>query len=101
MGHVTQLKHTSQINDSNVESRIGRNITPQPNGCWLYGTDPDKYGLDRVAVGTVHRFVYETLVGAIPDGHHLHHKCKTKACCNPAHLEPLTPAEHAAAHAES
>lgn len=98
MGYVTRLKHSSRTNDNNIESRIGRNITPQPNGCWLYGNTPDRYGQDRQSVVRVHRFVYETLVGPIPDDHHLHHKCQTKACCNPAHLEPLTAAEHAAAH---
>lgn len=47
----------------------------------------------------VHRWVYEILVGPIPGDHVLHHTCETKRCVNPAHLEPLTPSEHAAVHA--
>ncbi|TDD77726.1 HNH endonuclease [Actinomadura rubrisoli] len=38
----------------------------------------------------VHRFVYESLVGPIPEGLVLDHLCRVRACCNPAHLEPVT-----------
>jgi hypothetical protein len=38
-----------------------------------------------------HRVAYELLVGPIPDGMHLDHLCRTPACVNPAHLEPVTP----------
>lgn len=98
MAKRTLIYSTADKNDDNHETRIGRRIQPQPNGCWIYGDDPDKYGSDRKLVVRVHRFVYETLVGPIPKGHHLHHKCQTPACCNPAHLEPLSPDEHAKAH---
>lgn len=85
------------------EEKIGRRIVPQPNGCWLYRNDPDRYGHATISDGTsynvaVHRFVYETLVGQIPNGHHLHHKCQTRGCCNPKHLVPLTPREHMLEH---
>jgi hypothetical protein len=45
-----------------------------------------------------YRLVYAWLVGPIPAGHHLHHRCENPLCCNPAHLEPLTPAEHKRRH---
>ncbi len=41
-----------------------------------------------------HRFAYEALVGPIPPGHDLDHLCRVKACCNPAHLEPVTRSEN-------
>lgn len=97
MAHVSGMRSFGQKNDDNIESRIGRSITPQPNGCWIFRNNPDIYGGTR-DIATVHRFVFETLVGPIPRGCQLHHKCVTPACCNPAHLEPLTPAQHAAAH---
>lgn len=87
--------------DTSHEARIGEKITPQPNGCWLYREDdPGRYNVIRPQGRTVsvHCWVYETLVGPIPDGHELHHRCETPACCNPAHLVPLTSKEHKAAH---
>jgi hypothetical protein len=40
-------------------------------------------------------------VGEIPEGHHLHHTCETPGCCNPAHLEPLSPGDHVRKHRDS
>jgi len=39
------------------------------------------------------------LRGEIPEGVHLHHTCKNRACVNPWHLEPLTAADHVREHA--
>ena len=41
-----------------------------------------------------HRFSYELLVGPIAPGLELDHLCRVRACCNPAHLEPVTPLEN-------
>lgn len=88
------------VNDDNAETRIGGLIQPQPDGCWLYAGRTDRYGTSRIAGEhvTVHRFVYETLVGRIPPGHDLHHTCETPGCCNPDHLRPLTPRDHSRVH---
>ncbi len=37
-----------------------------------------------------HRFAYELLVGAIPDGMVVDHLCRTRACVNPQHMEIVT-----------
>lgn len=66
--------------------------------CWLAQYVPDKggYVLIRVAgkTGRLHRYVYEALVSEIPEGMELDHLCRVRHCCNPAHLEPVTPLEN-------
>lgn len=79
-------------------------------GCWLYTgfLMPQGYG----AIGykgrrgaLVHRVAYEELVGPIPDGLTIDHRCHTedttcvdgpacrhRRCFNPEHLEPVTKA---------
>ena len=44
------------------------------------------------------RHVYETHVGPIPDGAHIHHTCGNGWCVEPTHLEALSPRQHFEAH---
>lgn len=41
-----------------------------------------------------HRLVYQFANGVIPDDWHVHHRCETPACINPAHLEAMSPGDH-------
>jgi hypothetical protein len=49
-------------------------------------------GVHRRALA--HRFAYEMIVGPIPDGLHIDHLCRNRACVNPAHMEPVTQREN-------
>ncbi len=42
----------------------------------------------------VHRYVYELLVGPIPDGFDIDHLCRVRNCVNPEHLEAVTHREN-------
>lgn len=66
--------------------------------CWLWtgGVDWDGYGLfrgDNCTIGA-HRFAYQDLRGAIPDGYVTDHLCRVRRCVNPDHMEIVTPAEN-------
>lgn len=45
-----------------------------------------------------HRLVYELLVGPIPEGAILHHRCERPACVRPDHLEVVTHQQHGVRH---
>jgi hypothetical protein len=80
-------------------TRIINCISVDDNGCWIWRlrTEPEGYGrltVDGKDGYLAHRFVYEQLVGPIPDGLHLDHLCRVRSCVNPEHLEPVTPQEN-------
>jgi len=67
--------------------------------CWVWqgATHSGGYGSVRRPGGPVestHRVLYKETVGVIPAGLHLDHLCRVRACCNPDHLEPVTPREN-------
>lgn len=44
------------------------------------------------------RYVYETHVGPLAPGVHVHHTCGNGWCVEPTHLEALTQRAHSEAH---
>jgi hypothetical protein len=67
-------------------------------GCleWLGGKWLSGYGAIYLLGKTVptHRVTYEAAHGPIPKGLVLDHLCRNRICCEPTHLEPVTPGEN-------
>lgn len=60
---------------------------------WTAGKTSNGYGAfyptphSQIAA---HRWVWQSLVGPIPDGLQIDHLCRNKGCVNPDHLEPVS-----------
>lgn len=90
---------TGGLKNLPAEERFWARVAKRgPDECWLWTTG-DEGGYSHLVVDgqqvPAHRFAYELLVGPIPDGLHIDHLCRTPRCVNPAHMEPVTPAENA------
>lgn len=81
-----------------LTERITSLITISDEGCWLWGFKPDRAGYGGISVRgktqPAHRVSYEVFRGPIPAGLVLDHLCRTPACVNPSHLEPVTNREN-------
>jgi hypothetical protein len=77
-------------------SKVRARLVETPQGCleWTGSRNPRGYGWVRLPGNgppvAVHRVVYLTQCGEIGYGLSLDHLCRTRACANPDHLEPVT-----------
>lgn len=81
-----------------IKIRIIRGAEPSPDGCWIWQGAKLKEGYGVIGVRgklqLTHRIAYKEFVGPIPVGYHIDHLCRVTSCCNPTHLEPVTPKEN-------
>lgn len=68
--------------------------------CWLWEGCVNNMGYGQITSGgstlQVHRVAYEQLVGDVPDGVNVLHRCDTPRCWNPQHLFLGTHADNVA-----
>jgi hypothetical protein len=84
--------------DPRLPDHFWAKVSPCPmSGCWLWMA-ANVRGYGHFAVNgkprLAHRHAYAVLIGAIPDGQQLDHKCRVHDCVNPAHLEPVSSREN-------
>lgn len=83
-------------------ARLRKKVAHREDGCIVFTgyLMVNGYGtiLHRGEKRLVHRVAYELAYGLIPDEAQIHHRCGTRACVNPEHLEALGSADHAAEH---
>ena len=81
-----------------ILSRIKQNVLIDPRGCWLWLGCLDHKGYGRIKVNgrsaRVHIVTFTILVGPPPPSTVLDHTCRTRHCCNPGCLEPVTAVEN-------
>ncbi|MGW0052081.1 HNH endonuclease signature motif containing protein [Nocardia nova] len=81
-----------------VEQRFREKYVVSESGCWIWTACLDREGYGQFGVGrghrAAHRVSFELHRGPIPEGHELDHLCRTPACVNPAHLDPVTHTEN-------
>ena len=77
---------------------------PNENGCLNWLGAKTKAGYGEMTIGSrtdgsqttvyAHRFVYELLIGPIPEGLEIDHLCRNRPCVNVLHMEPVTTREN-------
>lgn len=83
------------------QERFWECVDKSEDGCWEWtgALTSNGYGLFRVADKPTnvraHRYSYVACLGPIPDGMHIDHACRNRACVNPGHLRLATKKQNA------
>lgn len=87
-----------RFGDSRLPNRFWDRTSISSSGCWLWTGSKNDWGYGTLrfdgGVRYAHRLAREVLVGPIPDGLFILHRCDTPACVNPAHLGVGTQGEN-------
>ena len=99
---VAGIKDKNVIRGTNEERFWARVDKSGSNGCWIWTGWRTEKGYGGFTLHSpegnwtrrAHRYAYELLVGAIPDGILIDHRCHNRPCVNPEHLRPVTPKQN-------
>lgn len=72
-----------------------------PDECWIWQAarrgDYGFFNLPPTTMGA-HKYAYIEAHGPVPAGFQVDHMCHVKLCCNPAHLQVVTPKQNTENH---
>lgn len=89
---------TPWMNPDLFWDRFWSRVDKRPGGCWIWNGARTSDGYGRVRSNRrhlrTHRVAYLHLVGHVPEGLVIDHLCRERLCCNPEHLEAVTPEEN-------
>lgn len=91
---------TPQLGDQRLPERFWTKVQETSGGCWEWTASRyvqngyGQFGFKGKNSRTAHSVAWEALIGPVPEGLELDHLCRNRACCNPAHLEPVTHREN-------
>lgn len=81
-----------------LAEKVRKRIVVTDSGCHEWQGAKNDKGYGQVCSGpkrfATHRVMYEATNGVIPVGLCIDHLCRNPSCCNPDHLEAVTPAEN-------
>jgi len=80
------------------DTKFWNSLVKKENGCWEFSgyITPDGYGRLRYGKEKIlaHRLAFYLTYGQINPGMTIDHLCHNTKCCNPKHLEQVTPIEN-------
>lgn len=98
MPHYEQWFRYGLPENDPIQLQLAKIVVGADNECWVWTAGLNENGYGNLAFRgqhyLAHRWAYEWWVGPIPPGMSLDHLCRNRRCCNPAHLEPVTPQEN-------
>lgn len=94
---ITYVGHAAE--DHEVFRRFMKFVSPEPmSGCWLWTGGMQTRGYGFFWSGTedvlAHRYSWAAHFTDVSPHLQLDHRCRTRLCVNPAHLEPVTAMEN-------